>query len=208
MSSLTLKLDFLSYWHAGTGRGSGHHLDALVIVDQHKLPHLPGKTLHGLLRDAVYRLEHWGSCPDLISKGTTEALFGSNGFVGEGSKAERREDTQPGCIYVSGAFLESDVADWLACDEGAKYRALLFREHFSTAINKFGVAKPKSLRGMQVTVPLQLEAEVSELVPENMPIRNWKEIIAAAVPMLRCAGANRSRGFGRCRISVKENKHA
>jgi len=207
MNYLDLNINFQSYWHAGTGRGSGHHLDALVIVDRHGLPYFPGKTIRGLLRDVFFRLETWGSCPEWVGKGTTELFFGSGAFEGDGENAVPREQTTAGIIHVSNATLPEDVAAWLAGDDGAQYRSLLFREHFSTVINEHGIAKQKSLHGMQITVPLQLKAQVGMLDETRAP-EKWKQTIAAALPMLRCAGAHRSRGFGRCSITIEETSDA
>jgi len=177
------------------------------VGDRHGLPYLPGKTLRGLLHDGFFRLETWGSCPELLAKGITEVFFGSGAFEGDGEDAVPREETTPGCIYVSNATLPANVAAWLAGEDGAAYRSRLFREHFSTAINENGVAEQKSLRGLQVTVPLQLHACISVLDETRIP-KHWKKTVSAVLPLLRCAGAHRSRGFGRCSITVEGMNHA
>jgi CRISPR/Cas system CSM-associated protein Csm3 (group 7 of RAMP superfamily) len=47
-----LTIDIRGYWHSGTGRGSGSHLDALVDTAHDGLPYLSGRHIKGLLRDA------------------------------------------------------------------------------------------------------------------------------------------------------------
>jgi len=49
----TLVLDLVSYWHAGTGRGDGPSVDAVVARTKEGLPYLPGRTVKGLVREAV-----------------------------------------------------------------------------------------------------------------------------------------------------------
>ena len=53
MKRLTLTFTLLSYWHAGTGAGRGGDADAVVQRDDDGLPYLPGKSVKGLIRDAV-----------------------------------------------------------------------------------------------------------------------------------------------------------
>ncbi len=197
MNVMRLEVDFRGYWHAGTGRGSGHHLDALVCRDACGLPYLPGKTLRGLLRDALGRLEEWGSAA-AASAGITQDLFGSTAWEYNNGAPVTRDTTEPGKLFVSDARLPEDVSAWLAQEDNAPLRAGLFREHFSTAMTKQGVARNKSLRGTEVSVPLTLTAEV-HLLP-GCEAHGWKEALKAALPLVRAAGSHRSRGFGRCVI--------
>ncbi len=199
MSVLRLEVEFLGYWHAGTGRGSGHHLDALTCRDACGLPYLPGKTLRGLLRDAVAKLEKWGVEP-AIGGGTTQQLFGGPAWERDGDTLRTRERTEPGALFVSDARLPEPVRRFLGWpgEEQARLRAGLFRAHFSTAITQAGVAREKSLRGMELVVPLVLEAEVKPL--PGREVEGWREAILAALPLVRAAGAHRTRGLGRCVI--------
>lgn len=199
-----LTVDVRSYWHAGTGRGSGHHLDALVEV-RDGIPYLPGKHLRGLLRDAVYRLERWGTDPFVIGKGDTERLFGPRV---NGTDSSAREKLKPlsGMLAVSDASLPEDVRQWLQTDEGKKHLPHLFREHHSTAIDdQTGIAENRSLRGMQIAVPLVLEAEIERVKPVDGC--DWKEKIRFALPLVRAVGGHRSRGFGRSLLSWQGGHH-
>ena len=197
MNVMRLEVDFRGYWHAGTGRGSGHHLDALVCRDACDLPYLPGKTLRGLLRDALGRLEEWGGAA-AARPGITKELFGSTAWEYDEGAPVTRDATEPGKLFVSDARLPADVSAWLALEDNAPLRAGLFREHFSTAMTEQGIAREKSLRGLEVAVPLILNAEV-RLLP-GCEASGWKEALNAALPLVRAAGAHRSRGLGRCVI--------
>ena len=53
MSNLTLKIQFFSPWHCGSGLSAGADTDALVIKNPQGLPVVPGKTIKGLVREAV-----------------------------------------------------------------------------------------------------------------------------------------------------------
>jgi hypothetical protein len=187
-------VDIRSYWHPGTGRGSGFHLDAVTHEGADGLPRLPGRTLKGLLRDAIHRAETWGWKE--VHAGSTERLFGPLGREGA--------ETAFGLLRVSDATLPDEVAAYLASEEGRKLVPGLYREHFSTAIEqKTGVAKERSLRGMRVVVPLTLEAEIST-VPGVEDLPDWRARLGAVLPLVTAVGAHRSRGFGRAVLSWKE----
>ena len=47
-------ITFHSNWHCDSGLASGAHLDALVIKDKNGMPYIPGKTLKGIIKEAVY----------------------------------------------------------------------------------------------------------------------------------------------------------
>ncbi len=49
-----------SYWHAGSGVGDGPGADALVVKTPGELPYLPGRTVRGLIRDAMHTTEEMG----------------------------------------------------------------------------------------------------------------------------------------------------
>ena len=194
MNAAMLVIDIQSYWHPGTGRGSGFHLDAVTHTGADGLPRLPGRTLKGLLRDAVYRAEQWG-WPTAPS-GSTEALFGPLGRDGQ--------PTRPGLLRVSDATLPDEVIAYLTADTGKPLVPGLYREHFSTAIDvATGVAASRSLRGMQVVVPLTLEALIAE-IPGVAAVPDWPIRIEAIFPLVTAVGAQRTRGFGRAHLSWKK----
>ena len=194
MTTHILSIDIRSYWHPGTGRGSGFHLDAVTHEGADGLPRLPGRTLKGLLRDAMHRAETWGWKD--VPTGSTMHLFGP--------RASDGAETKFGLLRVSDATLPVEVASYLASAEGCKLVSGLYREHFSTAIDpSTGVAKSRSLRGMRMVVPLELEAEIGT-VPGVEDLPDWRLRLTAVLPLINAVGAHRSRGFGRTVLSWKE----
>ena len=51
--NIRYKIEFHTDWHCGSGLAAGADVDALVVKDQSGLPFVPGKTIKGLLREAV-----------------------------------------------------------------------------------------------------------------------------------------------------------
>ncbi len=49
MKDLTIKIEFFSPWHCGSGPSAGADADSLVIKDINGLPFIPGKTIKGLI---------------------------------------------------------------------------------------------------------------------------------------------------------------
>lgn len=206
-NDMTVIIDIGSYWHPGSGRGSGSHLDALVENDADGLPFISGRMLKGLLRDAVNRLEHWGRLTEfkIDDVSLVESLFGSRGFKTDGKDNVPRNLTDPGNIKVGDAQLPEELHQWLAYKAHDAHRKQLYREVYSTAINsKTGAAEHHSLRGTQVVVPLQLEARLEWIGASEAG--NWTQIIGEALPLIRAVGAQRSRGYGRALLHIKENR--
>lgn len=194
-----LIFDIRSYWHAGTGQGSGSHLDAIVQKDSHGLPILPGRSVKGLLRDAVLQAEQLDWFSDLQapsgSDSPTELLFGK-----KPSENSDQEGHDPGLLRIGSATLPAEMVAWLSEDIQASYRTKLFREMHSTAIDeKTGTALDKSLRGIEVTIPLILEAPLSIQGESDWP---WQEYLKMALPLLRHIGSKRNRGMGRVIVTL------
>lgn len=177
---MKVQIELLDYWHVGSGHGRGTHLDAIVDRDGADLPYVPGKMIKGLLRSASYCLVQWGH----FEEEAFSKLFGNERLAGS--------------LYVSDARLPEDVSKFLADKEQKELRERLFAEHFSTSIDEEGVAKDKSLRGIELVIPctLLVEMEVHE--------SGSHELIKQAIPLVRSLGAHRSRGLGRCILSVVE----
>jgi len=190
MAVLKLEIDSLDWWHCGGGRGAGSHLDAVVDLED-GLPYLPGRQLKGLLREACRCLEEWGH---LEKPATTFQLFGR-----PGGPNEDRHASLPGILQVDSARLPADLRKAILFDAGLK--SALFGELFATALDSSGSARPKSLRGIQVSVPLRLETTVSG--PDD---HFWQVTLRRCFPLVRALGAHRSRGLGRC--ILRETDHA
>ena len=208
----SLKLDFRGYWHAGSGRSSGHHLDAVCERDGSDLPYFPGRQLKGILRHAVRRAEAWGwlaalSLADGPVTSHEELLFGS------GSQMEGRHATFPGLIQVGDAGLSTAEHEWLRQPEQAGYRACLFTELFSTAIDENGTARKYSLRGLEVCLPTHLESLLElHLTALDPALRQQQQdalklpdpwmALKKALPLVDALGAHRSRGLGEAEVTL------
>ncbi len=208
----TLTIDISGYWHSGTGRGSGSHLDALVDTAYDGLPYLSGRHLKGLLRDAVYKAEGWGQLDafnaDHPDANLTDLLFGKR-YENLETRIPRDETTQ-GYLRIGDGLLPTNLRRWLAHRDQDAWRPFLYRELSSTAINgSTGVAKSRSLRSIQVTVPLRLEADIRSMPrlddnPEEDALLadQWPTILAHCLPLIRAVGAQRARGLGRARLQL------
>lgn len=196
MTDYLLCFDIRSYWHAGTGRGGGALLDAKAHRDAQGLPCLPGRTVKGLVRDAMHRTESWGQVPC----GMTETLFGSIGI----EAGQTRMETSPGALGFSDARLPDEVAVWLADQQEPTYREVFFRPLYATAIDPAtGTAKPKSLRGLEVTLPLTLESQVLILRPDRLSRLDWVAALRRSLSLVLAVGAHRSRGLGRSCVTLE-----
>ena len=184
MSQARITFRFLSYWHAGTGRGEGARLDAVVARDADGLPLLPGRSVKGLMREGVQLLEDGGHVPN----GTTARFFGA-----AADEHSRRFDSSPGELRFSDAVLNDPSLKRLAAED----RRGLFEEVASTRIAENGLADDETLRRIEVTVPLTLQA-----VAESETTDNWIKVLQLAAPLVRAAGSGRHRGFGRVAVSV------
>lgn len=202
--SYLLQAEFQTYWHIGTGRGSGQNLDALVEKDEHGLPFIPGKTVKGLFRDAFFKLDAWSN------QSHTDLLFGIRTAEGE----KTRDETQAGILRFSNLHLiERDYLIEQDANNENKLIPHLFQTQASTAIDeKTGSAKEKSLRMIEVVVPVTLIGEIDYLPPiadsewgqkQQALVEILPNQLATAASLITHIGANKNRGMGRVRLEVK-----
>lgn len=196
MTAARLTIDFMGFWHCGGGRGGGSVIDAVVHRDASGLPLVPGRHLKGLLREALACAEAWEW--DGVEPGATDRLFGTRTEV-DGA------DSRAGLVRVSDGGLPEATHRYLTDPEaGRKLVSALFRSIHTTAISPdTGSARPRSLRGMEVVVPLKLEATIQPVVdPDKIPT-NWLQQLRTALPLVRAVGAYRSRGLGRASLTLE-----
>ncbi|MEA5446011.1 RAMP superfamily CRISPR-associated protein [Gammaproteobacteria bacterium AB-CW1] len=203
MEKMILNLDIRHYWHPGAGEGMGAYADAAAWRASDGLPAIPGRQLKGLLRDAVAQAGDYGWCePDMAAR-----LFGRRT---EEDKADQPA-TGPatGCLRVSDARLPEAERAWLAGPEGQGLRPHLFRTLYSTAIDgKTGTARDHSLRGIEVVVPMQLQAVIQTLPEQGAVPQDWQALIEQVLPLITAVGGWRSRGLGRVVLSLDADREA
>ena len=195
MKGQTLKVDIRAYWHPGGGRGQGMVLDASAHRASNGLPVLPGRHLKGLLREALEFADGWGwDGYHLLAA----ELFGQrteNMQVGEAPNA--------GYLRVTDACISDHVAAYLTSSAGRSLIKGLFRTIYATAVNHdTGTSKDKSLRGIEVVVPLKLTARIDPINDYVVPRVDWQEMLSDVLPLITAVGAYRTRGLGRAVLSL------
>lgn len=173
----------LSDWHIGSGLDSATDADALTLKNDQDLPFIPGKTIKGLVKDAVNDLIE-------IGKATDDQLVKIFG------KMTNERDSISGNAFFSNATMLEEERKDVYNNSLSDY---LYRNIASTSIAENGVAKDKSLRVMQVTLPITLEGEITQLNEAD------KTLLKTAFQLIRHLGVNRNRGLGRCKFSHLEN---
>ena len=178
MMTIEYKIQLLSDWHCGTGLDSGADADLLVIKDEYDLPFIPGKTVKGLLRDALWEISEVKD----VYKSCMETVFG---------KENEDKSTTSGCAFFTNAEFHEDDKGGLVSQNLQQY---LYRNYASTAIGENGIAEEHSLRTMQVCRPVTLKGEIHN-VPENC-----LDALEMAMKWCRYIGSGRNRGLGRCKF--------
>ena len=191
MIQATLKIDILSYWHAGTGHGQGAAYDALTQKDATGLPFLPGRTVKGLLREGVQLAEDFGSGSESSSsRWPVAALFGKP------AREWAPDGSEPGMLMFSDAHLPDGIRRWVAGDPDMAQT--LFRALSATALDDAGQAKDHTLRTIEVCVPSVLEATVSCVLEDAA----WIPVLQGGARLVRALGSHRNRGLGRCVVTL------
>ncbi len=214
-SAARLRIELHGFWHPGTGRGDGAGADAVVHRDGAGLPFIPGRSVKGLLRQAV-RLGIEAGIEGL-DEDVEKVLFGSE-LPGFGTSDRRirsleqeRFATRPGVLLVGSAMLgDGAVAaqrwrSFAKSPEGTELVRHLVRSISSTALDEQGVAVDHSLRTIEVVAPVTLYAtlEARSLEPgAPSPIVPWAAIDSAVRLFLRAVGSHRNRGLGRCTTTI------
>jgi len=188
-AKITFKI--LSFWHAGSGSGEGSHLDAVVTKTPAGLPCIPGRTVKGLFRESVLTAEECGMYNE---NGMTDRLFG------KGDSSISRFDTVPGLLRFTGADLGEGMEQWAGSRENRGRVQHLYSVFSSTKINENGLAADKSLRSIELTVPLKL----CGFVQSDDESTEWMYALRTAAPLLRHLGSHRHRGLGRVVVTVEE----
>lgn len=188
-------VDIHSYWHCGSGLSAGADVDLLVVKDKEGIPFIPGKTMKGLLREAVSELTALkdGNC----SFDVTDNFIKTFGCVHISSEsAEASTKMLKGESFFSNAeFTVSERNEIIS----GKLTEHLYDAVSQTAIDENGLAIEHSLRKTQVVVPCKLYGTIKN-VPED-----YVDVVKEAMGFIKCLGLGRNRGLGRCTVKVEED---
>ncbi|KOR33098.1 hypothetical protein TI05_03090 [Achromatium sp. WMS3] len=195
-----LKVAISNYWHPGTGRNQSNYIEIITHRNAQHLPSLPGRTLKGLVRDAVYRWEQYGGYEKKLVPSITEQLFGTYNH-----SSQSNNQIWPGLLRFSDAQLPETEALYLAAHPNLI--SGLYQEYFATAIDhESGTAQNDSFRSIELVIPLTLYAKI-DLIP-NAKYRDlqqqWLRLVQQALPLVQAVGAQRSRGLGRAVLTLKQ----
>lgn len=177
------KIEILSEWHIGSGLGAGAETDAEILKDEHGLPYIPGKTIKGLLKDACHDIADVRS--DIISHDDIVRIFGNY-------------DNESNQSIAGHSYFENATLDPIETAEivGNGLQNFLFKNIASTSIDKNGIADDKSLRTMEVCMPLTVNGSIDVGEAD-------KERLQLAAKWIRHLGINRNRGLGRCKFIIE-----
>ena len=199
MKNIKYKVLFFSEWHCGSGLAAGADKDALVVKDRNKLPFIPGKTMKGLIREAVEDIYDLRKLEDrsLIVEMFGNSIDRNNKVVTAENDSREYVDMVKGVSFFTNVQLSAVEQNVIAKKRLADF---LYRAISSTAIDSDGIAQDFSLRRMETVVPCSLEGEILN-VPDKM-----SDVIVEALKYIKRLGANRNRGLGRCEISILEKE--
>jgi CRISPR/Cas system CSM-associated protein Csm3 (group 7 of RAMP superfamily) len=209
MGRIKLTFTILSYWHAGSGSGEGANMDAVVVKTPSGLPYLPGKTVKGLLREAVQTAEDCGQYEEAAYDGFRDLLKKLAGkqqvsittyLFGTIPQTSNRYETEEGSLTFSSATLGFEMESWALEEENLNKLPGLYAQIASTSLDDKGQADDNSLRRIEVSVPLSLSAELTGPDEDDF----WIRALQTAAPLMRGLGSHRNRGLGRVKVEVTE----
>lgn len=192
---ISYKIIIYSDWHCGSGLTAGADVDALAIKDNNILPYIPGKTIKGLMREAMEDLYSYENTQTPAIDNKPRRILFNNSF---GYFANNPNEIIRGEAFFTNAELEEEIQNKIITNKIQNY---LYRSIASTAIEN-GIAKDNSLHRIQTTVPCILYGAI-----KNIPIELTNDI-EKALKYIKRLGVNRNRGLGRCDIKLikKEEK--
>jgi CRISPR/Cas system CSM-associated protein Csm3 (group 7 of RAMP superfamily) len=188
---LKYKIQFFSEWQCGSGLAAGADVDVLAIKDKNNLPFVPGKTIKGLVREALETIY------DMKGEDKSDicSIFGN---AKDKNVIKKLKDDQEAYVYLkqgdaffTNAVIDAETVSDIMNIQASKY---LYRSVSSTAILDNGIAENHSLRKVETVVPLTLHGEI-KYIPEEMVDK-----VETALHFIKRIGYGRNRGFGRCNI--------
>lgn len=194
MNNIKYKIEFFDAWHTGSGLAAGADVDALVIKDKNNLPYIPGKTVKGLVREA---LEDILKFKNADKQSVLKKNFGV--FIEEKEQKDDSEgntkEMERGDIFFTNAHLSDELAKAITKDKNL--HRYMYSSIASTAIKEdTGVARKHSLRRMQTTIPCELYGAILNVHEE------LTNDVIDALSFIKRIGVGRNRGLGRCQFTV------
>lgn len=186
--TIKYSITFYSQWHCGSGLSAGADVDALVVKDRNNMPFVPGKTLKGLIREAVENLVQFEGKATKMNDLINETF-------GKESEATKDDKGVSGSAHFSNAELCDNEYKAIVANNVSTF---LYNKVTTTAIGVDGTAQEHSLRSTEVVIPCTLHAEITG-VPEAM-----KDTIIRSFGLIKRLGQKRTRGLGRCDVRVEE----
>ena len=194
------RIKFHSLWHIGSGESRGADVDMTVLKDHYGFPYIPGKTMKGIIKDAM--LDSFGIDDH---NNITTRIFGTE------NNPDNPDDNANGECYFTNAELSSSFKKELIGNKDNLLEFLFIREAKTsispndrrnndsiTGIHGNGVAKDGSLRTFEVAVPVILYGEVLNIPGEIT--KNFED----ALGMIKRLGVGRNRGYGSCTVELIE----
>lgn len=182
MIDARIEVAFDAEWLVAGGESVLGTADLAPMKDAEGLPFIPGRSLRGVLREAVCLVD------ECIGGGWAAHLFGER-LVAGGEHHYR-----DGTVRVGNALLVGKLA--AACPTPDARRDL-YATVRRTALTDDRVARRHTLRELEVCIPgLVLVADLQVTDEKSL------QVLAFACGLVRSLGHGRSRGLGRCRLSV------
>lgn len=186
MKSINYRIQFFAPWHCSSGQSAGADVDTTVIKDKNGLPYIPGKTLKGLIREAVV---DYGLLRHILTEEDINRTFGLP------ADASNPENNIIGEAFFTDALLDEQETKAITQKKAQQF---MYDKVASTAIDEKGVAKDLSLRSIEIVVACTLYAQILN-IPDKVA-----DVMDKALGMIHQVGLNRNRGLGRCDIRIIE----
>ena len=183
--TIKYQIEFLNYWHSGSGLTGSIKADNVVNKTEDNLPYIPGKTLKGLLRDAAERIHDLD--PGIVSQEFINIVFGK--------RSDDATKENEGKCFFTNAFLSTQLRRRVVDN---KLTHSLYATLASTRIEADGQAKDHSLRQLEVTIPVVMYASI-EYFPRD---EKYQETMELGMKWIKEMGKNRNRGLGKCAFSI------
>lgn len=188
-----IHIRFTHYWAAGTGAAGGRYADVVTYLDRSGCPAIRMSQVKGQLRETAERLAA-GGCAGWTTA-HVNSLFGHRTQQGDPAPPKKAD----GALAFPG---EARLPPALIAQLSPADKKALIRRLSATRINDRGVADDKTLRTLEVAVPVAVSGRVSWISPEPV-LANWLDLLDAACAATVSFGKLKTDGFGRAIASLE-----